>query len=128
MSPDLAVAAARPFAATGGLSLITWPTDQAPSWKIAFQREGGPAEVEVPDRGGEIVPPRPPRPETTARLMRRWHDGTGMGPVFQTIIFLGGILPALLAITGIVMWLRSRGWRSELRRRKARRLTPQPAE
>ena len=128
MSPDLAVAAARPLATTGELSLITWPTDQAPSWKIAFQREGGPAEVEVPDRGGEIVPPRPPRPETTARLMRRWHDGTGMGPVFQTIIFLGGILPALLAITGIVMWLRSRGWRSELRRRKARRLTPQPAE
>ena len=37
--------------------------------------------------------------------MRRLHDGTGMGPVWQIVIFIGGIIPALLAVTGIVMWL-----------------------
>ena len=52
-------------------------------WKIAFAREGGPAEVAVADATGEVTPPRPPRPETSARLMRRLHDGTGMGPVWQ---------------------------------------------
>jgi hypothetical protein len=32
-------------------------------------------------------------------------------------------------VTGIVMWLRSRGWRAALaRKRKAARLAPQPAE
>lgn len=128
MTADAAVAAAGPLAA-GPLVTITWPTDQASDWKIAFARAGGPAEVSVADAGGTVTPPRPPRPETNARLMRRLHDGTGMGPVWQTIIFLGGIIPAILAITGIVMWLRSRGWRAALaRRRKAVRLAPQPAE
>ena len=52
--------------------------------------------------------------------MRRLHDGTGMGPVWQSLIFLGGIIPAILAVTGIVMWLRSRGWRAALaKQRKA---------
>jgi uncharacterized iron-regulated membrane protein len=126
-SPEAVVAAAQPHA-TGPLSLITWPTDQSAKWKLGFQREGGAAEVEVHDMDGEVTPPKPPRPETTARLMRRWHDGTGMGALWQIVIFIGGIIPALLAITGILMWLRSRNWRSDARRRKADRLAPQPAE
>ena len=40
--------------------------------------------------------------------MRRWHDGTGMGLGWQIVIFLGGIIPALLSITGIIIWWRSR--------------------
>jgi uncharacterized iron-regulated membrane protein len=128
MSADAALAAARPLA-TGALVTIAWPTDQSGDWKIAFARDGGPAEVGVADAGGNVTPPRAAQPETNARLMRRLHDGTGMGPVWQTIIFLGGIIPAILAVTGIVMWLRSRGWRTALaRKRKAVRLAPQPAE
>jgi hypothetical protein len=34
----------------------------------------------------------------------------------------------LLAITGIVMWLRSRGWRAELGKKRKARLVPKPAE
>ncbi len=128
ISVDAAVAAARPHA-PGPLASIAWPTDQAGAWKVAFAREGGTAEVEVADAGGEVTPPRPARPETRARTMRRWHDGTGMGAVWQTIIFVGGIIPAALAVTGIIMWLRSRGWRRQLRhKRRAGRLAPQPAE
>jgi uncharacterized iron-regulated membrane protein len=119
MTADQALAAARPLA-TGAPVGIAWPTDQAPAWKIAFAREGGAAEVAVDDATGEVTPPRPPRPETNGRLMRRLHDGDGMGPVWQMLIFLGGIIPAILAVTGTVMWLRSRGWRAALaRRRKA---------
>ena len=33
--------------------------------------------------------------------MRRIHDGTGMGAVWQVIIFLGGVLPTALAVTGV---------------------------
>ncbi len=119
-SENGALAAARPLA-TGRLVSITWPTDLAPEWKIAFARQGGTAEVTVGDSGGAVTPPQPARPETLARTMRRWHDGTGMGPIWQAIIFLGGIAPALLAITGIIMWLRSRGWRARLRGKRTAR-------
>jgi uncharacterized iron-regulated membrane protein len=119
LSADSALAAARPRSA-GALTTISWPTDQSPTWKIAFAGEGGTSEVEIADASGKVKPPRPPSPETLARTIRRWHDGTGMGPVWRAVIFVGGIVPALLAVTGILMWLRSRRWRSELRQRRTR--------
>jgi uncharacterized iron-regulated membrane protein len=128
LTADSALAAAQPHA-TGPVISVTWPTDQSPEWKIAFARDGGPAEVEITDADSDVKAPRPARPETNARLMRRLHDGTGMGAVWQIVIFLGGIVPAILAITGLVMWLRSRGWRAALaKKRRAATLVPQPAE
>ena len=80
--------------------------------KSGRRRAGGsvgpPAEVKIADAGAAALPAEPPRPETIARKMRRWHDGTDMGPVWQAVIFLGGIIPALLSITGIVIWARAR--------------------
>ena len=113
-SSTAALAASAPLA-TGDLVSITWPTDQKAEWKISYEREGGPAEVVVADQGGAVTPPSPPKPETLARTMRRWHDGTGMGLGWQIIIFLGGIIPAALSITGIIIW-----WRSRKPRQKAR--------
>jgi uncharacterized iron-regulated membrane protein len=107
LSPDAALAAARPLAA-GSLASLTWPTEAEMKWKIGFRGDGGSAEVTLGDRDGAATPPKPPPPETTARLMRRLHDGTGMGPLWQAIIFIGGIIPALLAVTGLMMWLRLR--------------------
>ena len=127
VTPDAALAAAGRHA-TGRLVSLAWPTDQSRTWKVAFARAGGPAEVEVAYLTGDVKPPRPPQSETRARLMRRLHDGTGMGPVWQALIFLGGLIPAGLAVTGIVMWIRSRGWRAKLRRKRRARLLPQPAE
>jgi uncharacterized iron-regulated membrane protein len=34
-----------------------------------------------------------------------------MGFGWQLLIFLGGIIPAALSVTGILMWWRSRQWR-----------------
>lgn len=111
LSPDAALAAARPLA-DGGLIGLTWPIGPDSQWKISFARPGGAAEVTVDDRSAGATPPKPPRPETKARLMRRLHDGTGMGALWQTIIFIGGLIPALLAVTGILMWLHIRRGRS----------------
>jgi uncharacterized iron-regulated membrane protein len=74
------------------------------------RREQGRAEYKVDDSSGEARL-QPVRPDTVARTMRRWHDGDGMGLIWQIVIFAGGIAPALLAVTGIIMWLRTRKWR-----------------
>ena len=113
-SIDTAVAAATPLA-PGRLLGISWPTDRSPEWTIQFETDGPPAEVKVADGGAAALPPEPPRPDTLARTMRRWHDGTDMGPVWQVVIFLGGIIPALLSVTGIVIW-----WRARKARRRSR--------
>lgn len=118
---DAAVASANAFS-TGPLTTIAWPTDKKAEWKISYERPGGPAEVTVADDSGIAKGPKPPQPETLARTMRRWHDGTDMGPVWQTIIFLGGIIPALLSITGIIIWWRARSPRQ--RARDQQRLAP----
>ena len=124
LAPDGAIAAAQRHA-TGPLLTLTWPTDQKAEWKVSYQREGGPAEVTVDDRNGKAKAPKPPQPETVARLMRRIHDGSGMSPVWQVIIFIGGIIPALLGITGIMMWLSARRRDRTMRdRRAAARLAP----
>ncbi|RHW18865.1 PepSY domain-containing protein [Sphingomonas gilva] len=127
-SLDAALSAAT-AAAPGTVSQIAWPTDVEPDWKISVRpAKGRPAQVGIADATGaaSIAPPEPREGETTARLMRRIHDGTDMGIVWQMIIFLGGLLPAILSITGLIMWWRARSWKTRLKQRRARRL--QPAE
>jgi uncharacterized iron-regulated membrane protein len=85
---------------------IAWPTQKSPVWKVGLER----GEAEVADATG-VVTRKPPRPETFARTMRRWHDGTGMGPIWQIVIFLGGLIPVALAVTGVTMWIATRRWR-----------------
>ena len=120
-SADAALAAAMPLSA-GTLRSIAWPTDKEAEWTIQFDTGGAPAEIKVADADASALPPEPPQPETLARTMRRWHDGTDMGPLWQVVIFLGGIIPALLSVTGILIW-----WRARKARRARAALTPATA-
>lgn len=110
-------------AAPGGVASIDWPTDQA-GWRITLDKSGGGRTMIVDDAKGTVAaePRRQQGPETLSRFMRRLHDGTRMPMVWRVVITLGGIIPAVLAITGIIMWLRTRGWRKRMaqRRREAR--------
>ena len=106
----------------GTITQVAWPTDYKAAWQFTIAPpRGAPVTVAVDDaRGTAALQPDMDRGEaTTGRLMRRIHDGTGMGPVWQVIIFLGGLLPAALAVTGVIMWWRARGWRAELAARRA---------
>jgi uncharacterized iron-regulated membrane protein len=105
------------------LTAVTWPTDQKREWQLTFQ---GGIEAKVADEvnGDAWAGEARAQPETIARMMRRWHDGQGMGFAWQLIIFLGGIIPAVLSVTGILMWWRSRQWR----RRVCRTAQPVAAE
>jgi uncharacterized iron-regulated membrane protein len=112
LTPDGAVDAARPAAAEP-LRTLAWPTAPDAQWSVTFGDVRSPFKVH--DASGKVTPPTPPPAETTARLMRRIHDGTDMGPVWQTIVFLGGLIPAGLAVTGVMMWLRGRKVRGSVR-------------
>jgi uncharacterized iron-regulated membrane protein len=106
LNAEQALVAAQALA-EGQVASIAWPTEWNPVWTVALKGPGKPQEVKVADSDAKasLVPPEP---ETFTQTMRRIHDGTGMPVVWQIIIFVGGILPALLAVTGILMWLRMR--------------------
>ena len=106
LTPEQALAAAQTVA-DGKVASMTWPTEKKDEWTVNIKAKGPPTEVKVKDTDA-MAKVEPKKPETLARTMRRIHDGTGMPVVWQIIIFVGGILPALLAVTGVLMWLRMR--------------------
>ena len=113
----------------GEVRQITFPTDLKPEWAITLKGSAKPASVKVDDARGtpELQRSDARGAAPVARLMRRIHDGTDMGIVWQVVVFLGGLLPAALAVTGIIMWWRARGWRGALKARKRARVAA-PAE
>lgn len=108
-------------AAPGRVAAVSWPTDLRAEWAIdVAPAKGRPASVAVRDADGvaKVAAPQGPQHTTLARLMRQIHDGSDMGLLWQMIIFLGGLIPAALAVTGIIMWWRARKWRGEVAARK----------
>lgn len=112
-SLDTAIAKAGTIA-KGELRSVTWPTDLSADWTVSFAGRGAPVAVKVADDSGSASAAPARQQGGVARLMRRLHDGTGMGTLWQVLIFIGGILPAVLAVTGIIMWWRARAWKAEL--------------
>ena len=126
LAPDAAAAAA--LAAAGAdarLWTLAPPAGRSGSWRVQVWSPGAeePATVTVDDASGaaKLATPRgePLAGDAAARLIRRIHDGDGMGVVWQTIVFLGGVLPALFVVTGLMMWLRRRRARRAMTRRRA---------
>ena len=114
LTPEQALAAALPLA-SGQVASIAWPTNEKTDWTIGIRGEGKPREVRVADSDAKVSLVAA-KPEALARTMRRLHDGNGMPMLWQVVVFVGGILPALLAVTGILMWLRMRRRRARNRR------------
>lgn len=107
---------------SGAIVQVTWPTDYKAQWQFIIKSaDRKPVTVAVDDRTGaaSIAPGMDRGQAGTARLMRRIHDGTGMGILWQMIIFMGGLVPAVLAVTGAIMWWRARRWRAASHARQA---------
>jgi uncharacterized iron-regulated membrane protein len=127
---SLADAVAAAQAARPGASVVSVQTPtqgQAPAWRIQLKAPdaGQASTVQVLDATGEAKAGRGGSErggagDTLSPLMRKIHDGAGTGIVWQSIIFLAGLAPAVLAFTGLMMWLRRRARQTVLR--------PQPAE
>lgn len=107
------------------LAVVNLPTQgKAPEWRIELSRPGQerPVQVKVSDVDGAVSAGRSERggggggPDPLSRLMRQVHDGADTPFVWQVLVFLTGIAPPLLGITGTVMWLRRRHRRKAIRR------------
>lgn len=111
LSADQAIARALAVV-PGRVRQVGWPTERTPDWSIQLAGEPRRTVSVADDAGTAALAPSRAGQGPVARWMRRIHDGDGMGPVWQTIIFLGGVLPAVLAVTGLIMWWRARRRRS----------------
>lgn len=119
-----AVAIAQAEAPGAALAEVNVPTKgKAPAWRVGLRVPGAdrPKTIQVVDATGEAKAGREGGPgagpggaDKVSPLMRQIHDGADTGIVWQTIIFVAGIAPALLSVTGVVMWLQRRARRRAL--------------
>jgi uncharacterized iron-regulated membrane protein len=86
-------------------------TNTAPLWRVQLREPdaGDLVTLNINDRTGDVMRmPAPLAGDRAALWIRRIHDGGRGGPVWRVLVFLTGILPALFAATGIMIWLRGR--------------------
>lgn len=88
---------------------ITLPTrprgDDAPSWRVDIDRNGEISTLQIKDETGAPSDARA-NGDPTAQLVRRIHDGDNQSLIWRVLIFLAGLAPALLGVTGLIIWLR----------------------
>jgi hypothetical protein len=46
--------------------------------------------------------------DRTAQWIRWIHEGSHSGPIWAVLVFLSGLFPAIFAVTGVLIWMRSR--------------------
>jgi uncharacterized iron-regulated membrane protein len=120
LTPDRALAAARaslPDALPAAIFLPTAAAGEAApvSWRIVLRSaQGADITLVVDDRSAAVRRAPDPLAGASAAQWIRWiHEGSHSGPVWRLVVFLCGIMPTALGVTGLVMWWRGR------RRRKA---------
>jgi uncharacterized iron-regulated membrane protein len=123
-----AVAVAQAEAPGAAVAEVNVPTKgKEPTWRVGLKALGAerPKTVQVVDATGAVKKGRGEReggpggggaPDKISPLMRQVHDGNDMGIVWQMIIFVGGLAPAVLGVTGVVMWLRRQARQKALSR------------
>jgi uncharacterized iron-regulated membrane protein len=119
----MAVAAALAERPGGTLAAVSLPTrGDRPAWRVQLALEGQkqPVTVQVSDADGSIRKGRggaggPGPQDPVSAWMRKTHDAQETQVLWQVLVFLTGVAPPLLGITGTVMWLRRRSRRAHLK-------------
>jgi uncharacterized iron-regulated membrane protein len=110
LTVDEAVARALAGRKDAKLLSITLPHDAAtPVWTVQLARAGDSLTLSIDGARGVVseAPPTPPA-ATLGGEIHKIHGGEALGPVWTILVFLSGLAPTLLGVTGIVMWLRRR--------------------
>jgi uncharacterized iron-regulated membrane protein len=111
----------RPQGEGAGSDEATPPSPPSPIWRIQLRPQGSAETVTllIDDRSSAVRGlPDPLAGDRAASWIRWIHDGSRGGALWQTIVFLTGVLPLVFAVTGVMMWLRGRRSRKALRARQ----------
>lgn len=101
-----ALAAARP---NSEVEAIFYPNPQG-AWRIRLHEDGKaePVTITINDRNGAVSVIEPLSGDRVQSWIRWLHEGSHAGGVWRLIVFITGLMPALLGVTGILIWLRQR--------------------
>lgn len=106
-----ATAAARP---NSQVDAIFYPNPQSGAWRVRLHEDGKaePVMITINDRSGAVSTIDPLSGDRVASWIRWLHEGSHSGEIWRFVVFVSGIMPALLGITGILIWLRQRRQRA----------------
>jgi uncharacterized iron-regulated membrane protein len=107
----LSIAAALP---NSEVDAIFYPTAQSGAWRVQLNESGRtePVTVLIDDRSGAITKAEALTGDRIGLWIRRLHEGSDAGGIWRFVVFVSGIAPALLGVTGILVWLRQRRQRA----------------
>ncbi|MEO8300606.1 MAG: PepSY-associated TM helix domain-containing protein [Rhizomicrobium sp.] len=96
------------------LRSVTVPARSTQALSVAMaSRFGTTATLYINPYTGAVIGARDPAnaggADSFMALQRPMHDGQGsLGPVWEFLVFLSGLVPLLFVITGTIMWLKKR--------------------
>lgn len=127
IAPDAALLIAQTEVPGGVVRSVTIPARPAQAYSVALaSRFGTTATVFINPYTAAVIAVRDPAngggADSFMALQRPMHDGQGLGPVWEFLVFLSGLVPTLFVITGVIMW-----WKKRQRRLPMSRMTDEVA-
>lgn len=136
LDADAAIARAMQAFLGAQVRWIDTPATDGGLYRIRLRQPGEPGDrfpdtlVWIDSTRGEIVARRDPRHFSAGDTVWQWmhplHSGEGFGPVGRLLVCLCGVLPVLLAVTGLWRWLDKRRARRRTAPRSPRVLPVSP--
>jgi uncharacterized iron-regulated membrane protein len=119
LTPDRAIDIALKAEPKAKPSILFVPTQErgehAGDWRVQMHKgTGDEVSVLIDDRSGQARLLAPQAGDRAASWIRWIHEGSRGGLLWSIVVFLTGLFPAVLALTGTMMWLRKRSARKAL--------------
>lgn len=88
------------------VAAIFMPNRQTGTWRVQFRGSEGTVLVNDQSAARSVILPQ--SGDKVAQWIRWIHEGSHSGLLWRFVVFVCGILPTVFAITGTMIWLRSR--------------------
>ena len=110
---------ARASVPDGRVAAIFLPAEATQAWRVQMRRGDEPVTVTIDDRSGAANVVSSLAGDRVAAWLRGVHEGSRGGFVWQVLVFLCGICPAVFVVTGMIIWLQRRSRRAAFKRMTA---------